>query len=274
MSLKNLLIAFNGTESSEAALAAALQMQTKYDAHLTGIFAHAPQLERLQTQDWVPASIRDFLRSRAQEEEDRMEADFRSLASAVPSDRLHWISCEGQGDATVASYGRMYDVTIVGRYDSVLGNPEIDLHPDRIAQRSGRGVLTIPRTWHLGIPDEAIIAWDGQRTVTRALTEAMPLLESKTKVTVLRVRDRNLRGDLPGIDVEMALRRHGVPVVTREIDAPKHATGAEIVAACAESGAGLLVMGAYQRGGIREDLLGSTTQYVLENAALPILIAH
>lgn len=181
MSIRNLLIAFNGTESSEAALAAALNMQAGYKAHLTGIFAHASQLARLQTQDWVPAALRDVLHSRTQEDEGRMEARFRSLAAAVPSDRLHWISREGQGDVTVATYARMYDITIVGRYDSVQGNPEIDLHPDRIAERSGRGVLTIPRTWRQGIPDEAIIAWDGQRTVTRALAEAMPILEAKKR---------------------------------------------------------------------------------------------
>lgn len=274
MSLKNILVAFNGTASSEAALAAALEMQTRYDAHLTGIFAHASRLAQLETQDWVPVAMQNLLRNRGQEDEERMETRFRLLADAVPSERLHWIPREGQGDATVASYARLYDITVVGRNDSVHGNPEIDLHPDRIAQRSGRGVLTIPRTWTQGIPDEAVIAWDGQRTVTRALSEAMPILETKSKVRVLRIRDRNLRGALPGIDVETVLRRHGIPVETCEIDAPKRATGAEIVAACEESGAGLLVMGAYQRGGFREDLLGSTTQYVLENAALPVLIAH
>ncbi|MDV6329030.1 universal stress protein, partial [Idiomarina sp. Sol25] len=74
--------------------------------------------------------------------------------------------------------------------------------------------------------------------------------------------------------VETALRRHGVQVETRHIDAPAQETGAEIVTACEESGAGLLVMGAHQRTGFREDLLGSTTDYVLGNAALPVLIAH
>lgn len=70
------------------------------------------------------------------------------------------------------------------------------------------------------------------------------------------------------------MRRHGVLVETWDIDSPSRATGPEIVAACEESCAGLLVMGAHQRSGFREDLLGSTTDYVLGNAALPILIAH
>lgn len=274
MTLKNLLIAFNGTESSEAALAAGLNMQQRYDAHLTGIFAHASQLDRLQTQDWIPTAMRNLLRGKSQEDEDRIEARFRQLAKGVPADRLHWISREGASDATVATYARMYDLTIVGRYDSVRGNSDVDLHPDRIAELSGRGVLTIPRAWNKGIPDEAIVAWDGQRTITRALAEAMPILETKKKVTVSRIRDRNLRGPLPGIDVETALARHNIPVETRHIQTPKQSTGAQIVTACEESGAGLLIMGAYQRGGLREDLLGSTTQYVLENATLPILIAH
>jgi hypothetical protein len=197
----------------------------------------------------VPEALRSLLRGQAKDDEDRMEARFRALSNVVPEDMLHRIPCEGQGDATVARYARVYDVTIVGRYDSVLGNPEIDLHPDRIAQRSGRGVLTIPRTWHRGIPDEAIVAWDGQRNVTRGLAEAMPILETKTKVTILRVNDRNLRDSLPGIDVETALRRHGIPVEMRMIDAPKQATGSEIVAARDQSGAisGLCVKPCWRR---------------------------
>lgn len=274
MSLKNLLVAFNGTDSSEAALEAALAMHGRYGAHVTGIFAHASQLEQLAFYDWVPDALRQVLRERSGTGESGVEARFRALASQVPADRLHWITREGNSDETVANYARMYDMTIVGRRDTVIGNQAIDLHPDRIAERGGRAVLTVPKDWRRGIPDVALVAWDGQRAVTRALAEAMAILESKTRVVILRINDRSLRGSLPGIDVETALRRHGVTVDSRQVRDLRRSTADEIMAACEDTGAGLLVMGAHQRASFREEMVGSTTNRVLTHSAIPILIAH
>ncbi|MDT0683559.1 universal stress protein [Roseicyclus sp. F158] len=276
MSVRNILVAFNATESSDAALGAALQMQEKYGAHLTGLYAHTGRIERLRHQDWVPENMRHLLGNLASEDEGQVEAAFRKTVGArVPGERLHWISQEGRSDTTVADYGRLFDITVVGRYDTVLANREIELHPDRIALRSGRPVLVVPRGWAPErIHEHAVVAWDGSRASARAVADAMQILETKTRVTVLRVASRNLTPALPGIDVEMALARHGVPVDSVTADAGRQSVGEVILQQCMNLSAGLLVMGAFERSVFREELLGGTTRHVLQNAKLPILLAH
>jgi nucleotide-binding universal stress UspA family protein len=40
------------------------------------------------------------------------------------------------------------------------------------------------------------------------------------------------------------------------------------------TGAGLIVMGAYTHGRIRPIVFGGVTNHVMQNAALPVLMAH
>jgi nucleotide-binding universal stress UspA family protein len=47
-----------------------------------------------------------------------------------------------------------------------------------------------------------------------------------------------------------------------------------LLAAAAELGAGLLVMGGYSHSRVRELIFGGVTAHVLRGAALPVLMAH
>jgi nucleotide-binding universal stress UspA family protein len=49
---------------------------------------------------------------------------------------------------------------------------------------------------------------------------------------------------------------------------------ATILDACAEVGAGLLVMGAYEHSKFAQDLLGGVTRDILAQAPLPVLMSH
>ncbi|WP_323766950.1 universal stress protein [Marinovum sp.] len=276
MTIKNILVAFNGTPGSVAALRTAILMHGKHGCHVTGLLVHAGQRETLSANAWVPSNVREAIAAKVREVERQKEAQFRELAGdAVPGDQLHWITLFGQSDATVARYARMYDLTLVGQYDAIQGHEHLELHPDQIAVKSGRPVFVIPRD-HAPerIREIAVIAWDGRRTATRAVMDAMHLLESKQQVHVLSIDDGSLRPPLEGIDVETALGRHGVQVERVIRPAKRGQAAADILAYCQEVGAGMLVMGAYEHSVFRERLIGGTTQQVLDKAPLPILMSH
>lgn len=276
MTIKNILVAFNGTPSSIAALSTAMLMHGKHGCHVTGLLVHAGQREMLSANAWVPSNVREAIATSVREVERQKEAQFRELAgNALPADKIHWITLFGQSDATVARYARMYDLTLVGQYDPIDGREDLELHPDHIALKSGRPVFVIPRDHAPDyIREIAVIAWDGRRTATRAVMDAMQLLESKQKVHVLSIDDGSLRPPLDGIDLETALGRHGVQVERVLRPARRGQTAADILGYCKEVGAGMLVMGAYEHSVFRERLIGGTTQHVLANAPLPILMSH
>lgn len=276
MTIKNVLVAFNGSQSSIAALRSALLMHRKHGCHVTGLLVHAGQREAHSMNAWVPDNVRQTIAQRVREIEQEYEAQFRGIvADAVPAQLLHWISLFGQSDATVARYSRMYDLTLVGSADAVQGRADLELHPDQIALKSGRPILVIPRDFAAErIHEVAVIAWDGQRTVTRTVMDAMQLLESKQKVHVLSIDNGSLPPPLEGIDVETSLKRHGIDVVRVRRPAKRGNAGADILAYCNEVNAGLLVMGAYEHSVFRERLIGGTTQQILLQASLPVFMSH
>lgn len=276
MAIKNILVAFNGTDSSEAALRTAILMHRKYGCHVTGLLVHAGQRERLSTHSLVPESVRQTISQAVANLEQEVEKRFREIVGdSIDGENLHWISLFGNSDATVANYARLYDLTLVGRYDAIHGNESMELHPEQIALKSGRPVLVIPRG-HAPehIKETAVIAWDGHRSATRAVTDAMQLLESKQKVDVVSIEDGSGRAPLDGIDVAIALERHGINVERIRREAKSRKKGAEILTYCNKVDAGMLVMGACEHSVFRERLMGGTTQYVLSHANLPVLISH
>ncbi len=276
MAIKNILVAYNGTESSDAAAHTAMQMHQKYDCHVTGLLVHAGQREQLSAHSWVPVNVRSTIAAKVKEVEAEVESRFRETVSGkISDDHLSWITLFGNSDATVAKYARMYDLTVIGRYDAITGHSHLELHPEDVALRSGRPVLIVPRGHRPErIHETAVVAWDGQRAATRAVTDAMQILETKQKVDVLSIEDGSVRPALPGIDIVTALSRHGVNAQRVRREGPSRKKGQEILRYCDEVEAGLLVMGAYEHSVFRERILGGTTQHILGNATLPVLMSH
>ncbi|MDA4848505.1 universal stress protein [Hoeflea poritis] len=274
--IKNILVAYNGSESSDAALHAALMMHEKYGAHVTGLLAHRSAQARLSQETWIPESLRQTLDELETQNHTKWQSRFEEQAKGkIAGDMLHWITIEGDADATVADYARLYDITVVGRRDVVQGRERLSLHPDRIAVASGRPVLAIPRNLRPeAIHKDAVLAWDGQRAATRALHDAMQILETKQRVHIITVETGNLGHPLKGMDVETALSRHGIDTEMARLPLSEAGIAQTILDYCSQCGAGLLVMGAFQRSVFREELFGGVTKDVLAASAVPILFAH
>lgn len=274
MAIKNLLVAFNGSETSKNALRAGLLMQRKYSAHLTGILAHEGKRDRFNDRAWLPDNVRDVLEAAIHNNEAEVEAQFRELTGGEVSDEmLHWITLSGEPDHTVAQYARMYDITLVGQYRDPT-TADINLHPERIALKSGRPVVVVPADYdEETITKPVVLAWDGRRAATRAMNEAMLILETKQHVSVVSFGDE-IRPPLKGIDVVTSLRRHEISAERVRRPSTSRNPGKDILNYCREVDAGTLVMGAFEHSLVREELLGGPTKYVLENAHLPVLLAH
>ncbi|WP_417227810.1 universal stress protein [Amphritea sp.] len=276
MPVKNILCAYNGSPASEAALKASILMHKKYAAHLTGFFAHGCLSVDTGLRSWMPQALCESVLQVESGFNAKVKQQFlASVEGQVAPDKLHWISEKGRSDATVAEYARLFDVTVVGQFDPLLGREHLELHPDQIALKSGRPVLVFPRGWDQNeIPDHAVLAWDGKRTATRALADAMQILETKKRITVLTVATGKACKPLQGIDVVEALRRHDVEVELVTISPKGRSVGDSILDYCDQVGARLLVTGAYEHSMFREDLVGGVTDTLVRKANIPVLMSH
>ena len=79
---------------------------------------------------------------------------------------------------------------------------------------------------------------------------------------------------LPFLDIEGYLRRHGIEAETIDFDVPDAEAGSDILGFVEEASADLIVMGAYSRSRFKEWLLGGSTRLVLERMTVPVFMAH
>ncbi len=143
---------------------------------------------------------------------------------------------------------------------------------------SGRPTLFVPARHRANtFGENALVAWNASRESSRAVNDALPILELAKDVTVLNVEagcDR--RPAEPGAAPRLAsyLSRHGVRVRLCKSYVAGAGVGETIASRARESDADLLVMGAHGYGGPGHVVLGSATRYLLDHVPVPVLMSH
>jgi nucleotide-binding universal stress UspA family protein len=277
MTIKNILVAYNGLPGSNTALRGAVLMQKFYGAHLTGLFAHGNPFLSRQMKPWMPKKIQEAIMETADTPNNDMQDKFREVCADVPVDKLHWIDSGGSVQRTVARYARLFDITVLGMHESNLDAnlSHIEIYPDRVTYDSGRPVIIFPANFTGSVfGGRAVVAWDGGRAAARALADAMQFLEAESEVEIVSVGRSPLEGSLPGIDVAQILQRHDVNVTLTELPKSKQSIADTLVEHCDKTGANLLVMGAYEHSPLREAVIGGVTHDIALRAKIPVLMSH
>ena len=117
-------------------------------------------------------------------------------------------------------YARLRDFTIVPVPE---GDYFDQWYAESIIFGSGRPTVVLPharkRTESFAL-DTVIVAWDFSRPATRAIADAMPILEKAKRVCVLTVtKEKAIDTRRSGPELAKHLARHGLDVVLDEVDA-------------------------------------------------------
>jgi nucleotide-binding universal stress UspA family protein len=175
----------------------------------------------------------------------------------------------------LVEHSRLRDLTIV----PVAEADYVDQwYTESIIFGSGRPTVVLPhtrkRTGSFAL-DTVIVGWDFSRSATRAVADAMPILEEAKRVCVLTVtKEKDIRTRRSGAELGKHLARHGVDVMLDEVDAQGRSIGDVFAAHVTHRNADLLVMGAYGHSRFREFVLGGATKSMLSRPPAPILMSH
>ncbi len=178
----------------------------------------------------------------------------------------------------MVEHSRVADVLVVGQQDS--SNMELveQTLSEQILMQSGRPILQVPTTTPVkGFGRQVLVAWDGGRQATRAVFDALPVLQSAENVHLLWVDPpRSADGRFETMRVEMTetLARHGVSVASVEAASGGMTVGEVLLDQVSKTGCDLLVLGAYGHWRMREYVLGGTTRHILQHADVPSLMSH
>jgi nucleotide-binding universal stress UspA family protein len=275
---KDVLVVLDTAKNCAARIDVATGLAGRFGAHLTGLYVSPPpqvpaMIEAQLTPELVELQMRTLSEATA-----RVQELFRRRAE-VPGLTTEWRAREGEAGEVATLHTRYADLAIVGQVDpddDTLGSTR-DL-PERIVLGAGRPVLVVP---YVGtsktLGQRVLVAWNASREATRAVNDALPLLESASQVTVLAVNPRGgLRGhgELPGADIALHLARHGVRAEASSLKSDDVEVGALILSQAADLDADLIVMGAYGQSRLRELILGGATREILRTMTVPVFMAH
>ncbi|TVQ52615.1 MAG: hypothetical protein EA355_14790 [Rhodobacteraceae bacterium] len=276
MAIKSILVAFNGAPASRSALALAVSLAAEREAQVTGVLAHGVARARSSMAPWLTSELDTML---GQKEAEIRAEIARAFWEAAGGERpgVSFVDVTGDPTGAVVDFARTYDIVVMGRFEQEAGAEHFAPSPDVVALQSGRPVLiTPPDCADFSSASRAVLAWDGKRASARALADAVHVLPAGAHVTVVSVGDEEDEEDYRRAhrDPVAQLRRHGFDAEFLMIPARRRAIGEALLSTCAEIGAGLLIMGAYEHSKFSEDLIGGVTARVLRDSPIPVLMAH
>ncbi len=289
MSIRSIIAPVRGDGKGESVLGLALAIGRKFNSHIDVLHVHAKPEDMIPFGVPVPRMFRqtimDAAGSIADQEEERLRGIFdeycaRHDAEIIPADSpdfpqdqlsISWREEAGKQASVIRDLGTLTDLIVVARpdADTDLGMNSLmcalfdvrkltAVAPPQVSESAGRHIA---------------IAWNGSGEAARAVTWALPLLLRAETVTMLMAPDEN-ESARTGEGLGRYLRLHGIRPESRTFKVGRRDIGGPLLKAADECGADMLVMGAFGAEKRRELVLGGVTQYVIENAELPLLMTH
>jgi nucleotide-binding universal stress UspA family protein len=141
---------------------------------------------------------------------------------------------------------------------------------------SGRPVVILPPQADRKVTlYRMVVAWDGSRSASRAVADALPLLEQARDVQILTVlKEKKLSSKSPAQALRQHLERRGIVASSDSIDAAGRTIGEVLTSELLIRQADLLIMGAYGHSRMREFILGGATRSMLSSSPVPLFLSH
>src|SRR6266566_3872831 len=280
MSFKTILVPIEQHDLMNSTLETALLLARKFDSYIEGFALRVAIPAALAIGDVaalpIPALEQDIAedekRSRSLFENFMQEhgvpcgGDTKALSSA-------WLKDAPEGDDFVGSYGRVFDVIVLGRPGRDPKGPRMTTLEAGLFE-SGRPVLIASPVPRPQMGTNVLIAWNCSTEQARVTAFAMPILKRAGRVVVLTVEGGAAVPGPTGQQLCRYLQLNDVPAKPLTVGLDGRLTGEVILAHAKALGCDLLIKGAYTQSRLRQMIFGGTTRYILSNAELPVLMAH
>jgi nucleotide-binding universal stress UspA family protein len=278
MDFKDILVHVDSTPASAVRLRLGLALARRFGARLSGLHVVPEPDVPPYFKPSAVERIAEIYRENAREAAILAEANFRDATKSIDI-LTAWHSVEGDMAQLLAERARFADLLLLGQSDTE-NPPTLAAFslPEKVVVHAGTPLLVVPtRGAFHDIGRHVLVTWDGSREAARAVHDAMPLLQTAERVSLLAVdphRQGHVHPTANAAEAAAHLARHGVQTEPTEILSGEKNVTDVLLAHVTNVGADLLVMGAYGHPRLLEFVLGGTTQAVLERAAVPILVSH
>ncbi len=287
MSYKTILVHVDHDRRAAVRIQAAADIARRFGAHLVGLHATSPTRIPNYVRSELVAELIAHERAARRALDVDLGQQFDQIATRAGVDSREWRLSDHDPVDALTLHGRYADLLVLGQNDPEEDNAWLNAEvAEQVALQGGRPVLVIPYAGDLpDIGKRVLLGWNASREATRAMTDALPLLEKAERVILLTVNaDASRRssggphtgshGDLPGADCALYLARHGVQVEASHDPGVDIDTGNYLLSRATDLEADLLVMGAWGHARLRELILGGVTRTLMQHMTLPVLLSH
>jgi len=278
MSFKTIAIHLDDGPRCAIRITLAASLATRFEGKLIGIVPTGVPDVMLSMDTALPDGLEvvalslAHLRTRAEATAQAFDAQCKTLSVRAESRLV----VEEALDATV-EHGRCSDLIVVGQTDRHRAPDGLAFDfPQQALLHAGPPVLVVPCAGVFAtVGQNVLVAWKGTRESANAVRNALPLLRSAQRVTLVEVSDAPERaaGDDSLMSAKAWLESHGIEVrAQRELALA--GVGSQLLSRAAAIGADLIVCGGYGHSRLREWMLGGVTRHLLEHMTVPVLFSH
>ncbi len=275
MPIKRILLPISGVDNIDQLAETAFRAGKLLSAQVEGLFVQSLFLDISLAGETSPEKARRLIQeAQITREEKAKEAEraFAGWAERHKHVESTFAAQEGTVEDIFARRARLSDLTVTGssrQYDSPFWR---DVR-DAALFRSGRPVLVMPANVPAGdLPSTVVIAWKESLEASRAVAAAQPFIANASSVHLVTVGEgpdatASLR------EVEEYLLLHYAEVRSEVLSPSAKGVGDALLQKAVSLNA-LLVMGAYSHWRWRERVFGGVTETMLDEATVPVLMAH
>jgi nucleotide-binding universal stress UspA family protein len=217
--------------------------------------------------------------TRAQDEAEAIESRARKV---LGDSTLRWSAEAGVCQLAdlgrhVAAHARFADIVVLPQPYGEGRGAEVEPVTEAALFEGRTPVLTVPAgSTPAPHPKRILLAWNESGEALGAMRAALPLLAAAEVVHVVVVdppKHGPERSD-PGGAVAQYLSRHGAKVEIDVLSKTLPRVSDVLLRHAGDMDADLVVMGAYGHSRFREAIFGGATRAMLEEATLPVFMAH
>ena len=288
MGYRSILVPLEESNSLDSVLTLTLMIARQFQSHIEG-FCIRPSLAgaiAVGFEGGVAAlagteeqfEIEQGTRSeRLKEQFDKFIKE-NNLKNSQPNENneltVSWNENEASGIGLFGQRGRVFDLIVVGRPTPGALTPAMNTL-ETVLFESGRPVLIAPPTISQKIIDHIAIAWNGSTETARTIAFAMPLIKNAKHISILNIEGAMVPGPT-AVEVANSLTRQDITVdiINREGKRSPSDAGALKLNETENIGANLLIKGGYTQSRLRQMIFGGATNHILNEAKMPVLMAH
>ncbi len=289
MSIHRLLVPVTGHERDRTVLQTAIVISKSLNAHIDALFARgeATEFVPVMGEGYSGLIAQDIIDAVEKAAKERAEAAKKTSAemaglgeipmvehqelSRPPS--LAFYEKRGPLLAALHDESQLTDLIVFAHQSAPLSVELKSIMPDLLIN-CRRPILVVPEEAPESVGKRILIGWDGSEEAAAALRQARGFYRSAESVTLVAVSndEQAARESLAGPLAYLGY--HGVKAESCIDGADRKDAGERLLAIAADLKADLVVVGGYGHSRVREFIFGGATRKLLNDATIPVFMAH